>query len=148
MCTILVARRQFQWEFRLVGHVPLYADLTSAEKLWPLFPSLLFPFPSFWADSINFPLPPWYVQPCCDAALDALLIRLSGERPFGWIYVLHFLYIINSVLWGKEQNGTARPPQRNVPISEEEFYGGRGEGQLTASYYTGHIFFSVQLHHR
>lgn len=84
--------------------------------------------------------PPWHVQPCGDAALDAPLIRLSGERPFGWIYVPHFLCIINSVLWGKEQNVMARPPQRNVPISEEEFYGGGGR-QLTASHYTGHIFF-------
>lgn len=137
MCPTLVARWQFQWEFRLVGRVPLYADLTSAEKLWPLFPCLLLPFPSFWADSIYFP--PWHVQPCGDTALDALLIRLSGERPFGWIYVPHFLCIINSVLWGKEQNVMARPPQRNVPISEEEFY--CGGGQLTASHYTGHIFF-------
>lgn len=144
MCTTLVTRRQFQWEFPLVEHVPLYADLTSAEKLWPLFPILLFPFPYFWADSINFP--PWHVQPCGDAALDALLIRLSGERLFGWIYVPHFLCIINSVLWGKEQNGMARPLQRNVPISEEEFYGGGTIDSL--SLHWAYFFFPVQLHHR
>lgn len=84
--------------------------------------SFLFSFYSFWTDSINFPQ--WHVQPCTDAAIDDLLIHLVAERPFGWIYVPHFLCIINSVLWEKERNVMARPPQRNVPIWEEEFYRG------------------------
>lgn len=115
---------------------PLSSEIsTSAENLWVIFASFLFPFHSFWADSINFPQ--WHVQSCTDAAIADLLIRLVAERPFGWIYVPHFLCIINSVLWEKERNVMARPPQRNVPIWEEEFY--RGE-QLTASQYSGHIF--------
>ena len=120
--------------FRL--HAFVIQDSTSAQNLWVIFPSFFFfSFYSFWTDSINFPQ--CHVQPCTDAAIDDLLIHLVAERPFGWIYVPHFLCIINSVLWGKERNVMARPPQRNVPIWEEEFY--RGE-QLTASQYSAHIF--------
>lgn len=91
-------------------------------RTWGWFLPLFFPFHSFWTDSIHFPQ--WHVQPCTDAAIDDFLIHLLAERPFGWIYVPRFLCIINSVLWEKERNVMARPPQRNVPIWEEEFYRG------------------------
>lgn len=96
-----------------------------------------FSFSLFTLSGLILLISPNGVQPCTDAAIDDLLIHLVAERPFGWIYVPHFLCIINSVLWEKEWNVMARPPQRNVPIWEEEFY--RGE-QLTASQYSGHIF--------
>lgn len=151
-------REKFASSGRFVAHTSYFSDKTVIPKRVPTFSckpllfkiqpqcktcgwyfplslSLSFSFYSFWTDSINFPQ--WHVQPGTDAAIDDLLIHLVAERPFGWIYVPHFLCIINSVLWEKERNVMARPPQRNVPIWEEEFY--RGE-QLTASQYSGHIF--------
>lgn len=127
---------QFQSEFQLPDACFYYSKFNLSTKTLSDFSlSFFFSFCSSWADSINFPQ--WRVQPCTDAAIDDLLIHFIAERPFGWIYVPHFLCIINSVLWEKERNVMARPPQRNVPIWEEEFY--RGE-QLTASQYSGHIF--------
>lgn len=103
-------------------HAFIIQGSTSTQKLGVIFASLFFPFHSFWADSIHFPQ--WHVQPCADAAIDDFLIHLLAERPFGWIYVPRFLCITNSVWWEKERNVMARPPQRNVPVWEEEFYRG------------------------